>query len=190
MKKIIGLFTVLLLVLLIGFVLFRLIMTRTATTEAIYIELPIEVMMKEADSIFTGKVTQISETRWNQDNGRFWTEGLPYHTVTLSLISPIVGTHQEEVVITVIGDSPLDSEESGLSIESGQSLSVGDEIAVFARETEIVWREPATRPVTMFMSSPTLSTLLKGEDGLYHAANGEKYSLDEFVTQVQKNRGG
>lgn len=190
MKKIIGFFIVLVLVLLVGFVTFRLMSARSVTTEVLYIELPIEIMMQEADSIFTGKVIHISETRWNQDNSRFWTEGLPYHTVTFSLISPIVGTHQEEVVITVIGNSPLDSEESGLSIESDQSLNVGDEVAVFARETEIVWREPVRRPVTMFMSSPTLSTLLKGEDGLYHAANGEKYSHDEFVTQVQKNRGG
>lgn len=189
MKKIIGFFTILTLILLVGFAAFRLMPTRGVTTEASYIELPIEMMMQEADSIFTGKVIHISETRWNQDNGRFWAEGLPYHTVTFSLISPIVGTDQEEVVITVIGDSPLDSEESGLSIESGQSLSIGEEVAVFARETEIVWREPARRPVTMFMSSPTLSTLLKGEDGLYHAANGEKYSHDELVTQVQKNRG-
>lgn len=167
--------------------LLPLVLVRFVRTEASYVEYPVKTMMSEADVIFLGQVVNIGETRWNQENGRYWNGGLPYHDITLSLAQPIVGDMNEEVKLTVIGNSPLDGSEDTL-LASDHALAMGDEVIVFARNTEFAWRRPERIPAIMFMGSPQTSILTKEEDGLYHSINGDVYSLEDFIAEVGEQK--
>lgn len=193
MKKILkvgSLFAAGILVLFIaGSLLFPLIATKFVRMEASYAEYPVETMMGEADLIFQGQVVSIGNTRWNQDNGRYWSDGLPYHIVTLSVIEPIVGEFvgDEEVELIVIGNSPLDSRQDTI-LESENNLHSGDKIVVFARDTEFAWRQPERIPAIMFMGSPQTSVFIEAEDGLYHSIDGDAYSVDGLIEEIQEER--
>lgn len=164
---------------------FPLVASKFIMMEASYVEYPIDTMMTEADSIFLGRVAEVSETSWNQENGRYWDGGLPYHELTFAVIQPIAGNVKDNVSLTVIGNAPLDTD---AVLESDHTLQIGDEVIVFARNTEFTWREPARVPAVMFMGSPETSVLSRGEDGLYHSINGDVYSLDDFIEQVNLKR--
>lgn len=163
--------------LLAGKALLPLVARQFVTVQASYVEYPVETMLTEAPIIFVGQVVEISETRWNQDSGEFWAGGLPYHQVTLAVVQTIAGEVEEKATLTVIGNHPLDDE---AAMQSDHSWRVGDEMVVFARQTELTWREPERMSALMLMGSPQSSVLLKGEDGLYHAASGEAYTLADL----------
>ncbi|VAW31134.1 hypothetical protein MNBD_CHLOROFLEXI01-4461 [hydrothermal vent metagenome] len=169
--------------LIVGKFAFPLVVNRFITMEASYVEYPVETMIMEADIIFLGQVAAVSETRWNQENGQYWNDGLPYHEVTLSVIRPIAGELEDEVRLTIIGNNPLDKE---FVLESNHALKANDEIVIFARDTEFTWREPKRIPAIMFMGSPNTSILAKGEDGLYYSVNGDSYSLDDLINEVKQ----
>lgn len=164
---------------------FPLVAGKFVTMEASYVEYPIETMMTEADIIFLGGVTEVSETSWNQENGRYWDGGLPYHDLTFAVIQSIAGNVKDNFTLTVIGNAPADTD---TVLESDHTLQIGYEVIVFARNTEFTWREPERVPAVMFMGSPETSVLIKGEDGLYHAINGDVYPLDDFIEQVNQRR--
>lgn len=193
MKKVHKFSLVLVVVILVAFVVGRvylpLLASKFVRIEASYAEYPVETMITEADEIFLGRVTEISTTRWNQENGQYWVEGLPYHQVALSIIRPIVGERTDEIVLTVIGNNPLDSGQD-IVMESDNSLRIGDEVIVFARETEFVWRKPERVPAIMFMGSPRTSIMIKEEDGLYHSINGDVYSLEDLQNAVEQKKEG
>ena len=153
--------------------------------EASYVEYPIETMMTEADIIFLGRVAEVSETSWNQENGRYWDGGLPYHNLTFAVLQSIAGDAQDDVSLTVIGNAQLDTD---AVLESDYTLQIGDEVIVFARDTEFTWREPERVSAVMFIGSPETSVLSSGEDGLYHSINGDVYALDDFIEQVNQKR--
>ncbi|MCZ7666893.1 MAG: hypothetical protein M5U34_06525 [Chloroflexi bacterium] len=164
---------------------FPMFVSKFVTMEASYVEYPVETMMTEADAIFLGRVAKVSETSWNQENGRYWEEGLPYHDLTFAVIQSIAGDVKDNVSLTVIGNAPLDTD---AVLESDHTLQIGDEVIVFARNTEFTWREPERVPAVMFMGSPETSVLTKEDDGLYLSINGDVYSLDDFIEQVNQKR--
>lgn len=190
MKRILKIVSVVLvLVLLVVFVANKWVLPAVASRflkiEASYIEYPLETMMSEADMIFQGQVVEISQTRWNQDSGEYWDGGLPYHEIVLAVGQPIVGDVQDQAKVTVLGNAPLDDQ---VVLEGGHSLQVGDELVVFARQTELAWRESERVPALMFMGSPESSMLTQKEDGLFYAIDGQFFSLVELVAQIQQKR--
>ncbi len=199
-------------------------------TESIYFTQ--EELFKGADLIFAGKVLDISPTRWNQDSGEYWTEtteegmtaegeqltttlsAWPVYEVRLSVTQPIIdkiGVNQE-VVLTLLGKSPIEAvindTTNGIQVDAETvNLQIGQELVVFAIQTELAWRGP-NRPVELITNPDGTSYfdvgrrsiitlmgvhanayLLKGSDGLYYhsekATNRqEPISLDSLTQDI------
>lgn len=84
---------------------------------ASYADVSIDEQIKEANIIFAGKITDISATQWNQDNGKYWEEvvvdeigetvytATPFFTIKLLMDQPVFPDTKlnDSVVITVVG---------------------------------------------------------------------------------------
>jgi hypothetical protein len=199
MKRSVKIISILCAVLLVGVwagtAALRFVMTRFITAEASYAGVSFERMLTRPDFIFAGKVLEIGDTRWNQNNGLPWMGdgALTYHTITCSVNHPIVGhvregSARDKVVLAVIGNPEPGSDKRHVVLENDYSLNVGAEIVVFARQTELVWRKPDRMPMTMLMGYPAHSILIKGEDGSYRSPRDGPYTLDALAKQVQEKR--
>lgn len=194
MKKAIIYSSIFLLFVLLGtFAAYRYVLPGFAVVDASYAAVTAESMMRDADLIFLGEVVDISPTRWNQDNGRYWDDGMPYYHVTVSVIEPIIGEAKREVVLTVLETSPVDN--ALQTIESDEStevrdkhLQVGDRAVFFAQQVEIPWRSPERLPATVFMGYPQGATFLEGADARYYSMDGESFSLDELAAEIAQKR--
>lgn len=163
--------------------------------ELVYEEISFDEIIKTANLIALVNVVDISRTVWNQDNGEIWYEEpttssdpiisspLQIHYVTFEVLQMIIGSNQpeEKFILTVVGQSPIDG-------NSDNHLEVGQEGILFARNTELTWRD-GTKPVMMFMGIPGQSFLVKQAGGLF---TGElvktPISLDELIAQVEQAR--
>jgi len=166
---------------------------------ASYADVSIDEQIKEADIIFAGKITDISVTQWNQDNGKYWEEvvvdeigetvytATPFFTIKLLMDQPVFPDTKlnDSVVITVVGISPLEK----ISEDVENTLQVGNEVVIFARQSELTWRE-GSRPILQLMSEPQKSFFLLGDDGLYRTEQIEEkaVSLDELVERIAQKR--
>lgn len=174
--------------------------------EASYANVSIDEQIEVADVIFVGAVIHISETHWNQDSGEYWEEvvydeigdtryvGLPIYTIELLVKQPIVGNMQQNdsLIITVVGASPL--EDNHESVDNEYVLQDGDNVVMFARNSELAWRE-GTKPILQLMSAPEQSYFLQGDDGLYRTAQlnarnqpEKAVSLDDLLTRIAQKR--
>lgn len=154
-------------------------------TDAIYAGYSPTQMMSESDVIFAGTVKDISASSWNQDSKNPWSDGLVYHTIEMELITSVVGefsTDNPIVTLTVIGSSPVERE------DTDHNLQVGDEVMVFARDTEFAWREGGRIPATMFLGMPSQSAWLKNKDGYYEAPDGKLYTLSDLTATIINER--
>ena len=174
---------------------------------ASYAYVPFVEMIKYADLILTGQVTNIGETKWNQDSGEYWEEtfkdeigettipALPYYEVTISpaqIIVDALGINEDQLVVTVVGMS------------GENNLKTGDEMYTFVRQGEMAWYdgnvtynaktysfETGWKSVLFFTGAPDQSYLLKGPDGQYQfVENYEQlgpFSLDELINLIQEN---
>jgi hypothetical protein len=204
-------------------------------TESVYFTQ--EELVAEAELIFAGKVLTISPTRWNQDSGEYWTEtteeGItaegerlttthspwPVYEVKLSVTQPIVDEIGvgSEVVLTLLGKSPIDDAtndaENTIQVDAETvNLQIGQELIVFAMQTELAWRDPerpielktksdgtsyfdiGTRSIITLMGVSDNAYLVKGSDGLYYhseeATNRqEPISLDSLIQDIFQKRG-
>lgn len=133
---------------------------------------------------------------------------LPLHQITFADVRPIVDSVglDETVVLIALGNSPADA----TTRPADHTLQVGDEVIVFARQTEMQWWDGAPpqllegqqgsyyevgqREVLMFANAPDASYLRLGEDGLYHAQypsleyDQGPASLDELVSKIAQLR--
>jgi len=184
-----------------------------------------EDVIKSAGVIFLGKVRRVSPTRWNQDNGEYWEEvtkegayetrhtAMPVHEIEMevtSLIADEIGVG-ETVVLTAIGKSPNDTSSVAtdtvrLAGSPDHLLGDGSEALIFARQTEIAWRdgnpirlvepEDGSQPYFEVGRKAVIQLtpgayLLRGEDGLFYSPeNGDwsRASLDTVLQQVQQVR--
>lgn len=189
-----------------------------------YAYLPFETMIKEAEVIVAGKVIAIGETRWNQDSGQYWEEtfpsngyetvvsALPYYEITMSvdhLLADSLGVKDSQLVIIVIGPSPIDHQAEASSIHPKS----GDDIVAFVGQGEIGWRsgqitynkddgslETGRKAALLLMGGPDNSHLLKNADNLYDrpSAKDSPYppaeeltapiSLETLAKMVQEKR--
>lgn len=211
--------------------------TISVDLEAEQIFLSREAMFEEADIIFVGKVTNISPTKWNQDSGEYWQEvteeGLtengesattthsawPVHELEVAVGQAIVDEVgiDEKVTLTLLGKSPVDSNQAddgqNVQIEGDatHAIQLGDEILVFAVQTEIAWRDPnrpielvtneegvtyfdiGKRSIIAFVGIPSDSYLIKGDNGLFYPVEGatesyEPTSLEQLIKTISEKR--
>lgn len=149
-----------------------------------------EQLISEEDVIFVGSLKDISPTKWNQDSGEYWTDESPaptavvqYHTLTFDVSQFIINkTKQQDlksVEITVLGPSPLDK-------NADYSLSVGDNVVVFARETELAWKEGNHRkPIIEIATAPELTFFVQFDkpDGPYSGKIIRDLGKGDFTTE-------
>jgi len=149
-----------------------------------YVYLDEEQAIDHADAIFLGQVVNVSPTRWNQDSGRAWNQGLQIHTVAVEVIEAIVDEVDldKRATITVLGESPLAG-------GADHNLSVGERAIFFIRQTDLAWREGGTRPILEFISAPTDSYYRQRGDGLFDGRPGTPpISLEEVTGQISQRR--
>lgn len=170
--------------------------------EFTYTDVSFEERMQQAQVVLAGKVLSISPTKWNQDSGDYWEEeidgtlysALPYYEIEVSteqLLSPSEGIGQS-MIITVLGTAPNKNEAveaDGLAVigESPLPLAIGDQVVVFARQTDLAWRD-GSRAVWYFMGDPAQSFMTMGEDGLYTVpGSGQKgTTITEIADALNK----
>lgn len=163
----------------------------------------LEDMVTYSQLIFVGQITDISPTTWNQDSGEFWNDeetgevfALHVHTVELGIVQSIVNelSASDSVQITTIGGSPID----GVILEVGENqyqigddpgaYQVGDQVLVFARQTDIAWRG-GTKSVLYFVPEVDMFTI--DEDGVYNGNYLEEpVALQELIDQILAFRSG
>lgn len=115
-------------------------------------------MIDSADAIFVGRVTDISPTTWNQDNGQYWEQeiegttmnAMPVHQLAVAVLEPIkdeIGLG-ETAVLTINGKSPADdgpvpiSDSLELGGTADYDLKVGDQLVLFVEQREFAWWNP------------------------------------------------
>lgn len=146
-----------------------------------YMSLPLPIRINESSSIFTGVITSISPTLWNQDSGEYWEDtsqdgttryvALPYFTLGISSTTPLFGKIPviNRSFVTILGKSPSECNQVLAS-----SLKIGNKVIVFTRMTELAWRYEQKKQILGLIADPTQSILIQGNDGLFH----ETYQSD------------
>jgi len=150
----------------------------THITEFIdYAYLPEKELVKASGVIFVGKVSEITPTRWNQDNGQYWLDESPDGLITYGpamqlhsikfrpsqfIVNKLGLNATSELEITMSGANPKDE---GAPIE--YELAPGDEVVFFAHQTDLTWRGDSTRQVMMPPTAPSFSYFKQQADGLY-----------------------
>ena len=156
-----------------------------------------EELIDRSAVIFEGKVLSISPTFWNQDSGEYWYDdgvGLQLHTLEVEVLRPIVDTlgMQKQVIIYILGSSPLDggAEGDGTTIHQGSGnyeMTVGDQVVFFAGQIELAWREGGTRK--LLMSYPPLDTFVQRPDGTYYDPwDYGSISFEELLGEIAARR--
>lgn len=153
--------------------------------------------IKSADRAVHGVITEVSSTQWNQDSGEYWEDfsedgttrmpGLPYFTIRLSEATDLVGRRGpagREIVVTVLGISPLDA-------EGEYTFRTGDELVALVRRTDLTWRD-GNRRIVQFIGNPVQSYFYKAEDGQFYLAdpnqNKKGLILEELRGAIQERR--
>lgn len=153
--------------------------------EASYAELPLPLMMTEADLVFVGEILDIGPTRWNADHDRAWPGGLPFHEVRFAIRDTLVGAPAKQVTLLVHGNNPADQRQQ---MEAETELLVGDRLLVFARQTRLAWNEDQTIPATMLIGRPGSSVLYETEPDRFAAEDGQVYALPELQDEITWRR--
>lgn len=121
--------------------------------ETSYALLPPDEMIGTADAIYSGRITAISPTQFNQDSDLGSTQtALPIFTVEMTVDEVFVDDIglAETAVLTQVGNSPL-------AQDSDWSLRVGDEIIAFVVQ----------RRALRFSNAPADTYLLRQANGRY-----------------------
>jgi hypothetical protein len=156
----------------------------TVVQDFTYIKFSDTETIDRADAIFLGKVVSISPTRWNQDSGAPWNDGLLIHEIEFEVIRPIVDTIGlgEQATITMLGNSPLDG-------YAENNFEIGSQAVIFVRQTDLAWREGGSRPISQLVGDPVDAYYLQRNDGLYQGRPGKAaQSFNEIVNQVRQKR--
>lgn len=170
-----------------------------------YVTPAYEQLVNEADIVFVGTLTDISPSKWNQDNGKYWidespdrvTTPLQYHTLRFDVSQLIINKTKlqdlKNIEITILGPSPLEK-------NADYSLSVDDNVVIFARETELAWQEGNHRkPIIEIATAPDFSIFVQF-DKLHSTYSGKiihdlgkgdfatediSLPLQDFILQIQ-----
>ncbi|MEM8533756.1 MAG: hypothetical protein AAGF95_23130 [Chloroflexota bacterium] len=146
--------------------------------EASYTALTRGQMITQSDAIFVGQVRDISSAQWNQDNGEYFedhkTFQILYHDIEVHVVRSIVDSLNldDVVTVTVLGNSPAGSIDSGPEIRSDpeHSLQTGDQYVFFVVKRHMGWKNDPTGPeetrlILRFITAPSISYLKKVDSG-------------------------
>ena len=144
--------------------------------------MPYEQIIDNSDAIFVGRILSVSCTSWNQDSGNYWDGGLPVYTMEVQLLQPIVDTLglSEQVTITQVGYSPLDTERAN-------ALVVGQQAVVFVVETDIAWRD-GLRRVLRTTNADTDSVIAIGDNSDPAQIDDEAVRLEGIIQGIAERR--
>ena len=171
---------------------------------ASYGVLPYEQLINRADVVFSGKLLNVSPSKWNQDSGKYWSDEsalrtatpLQFHTLQFAvsefIIDKIGAKSQETIEVVIIGPSPLDG-------NADYSLSTGDYVVVFAGKTEMIWQGGQMRPIIEVLTAPEFAFFVQSSDSggfyigkvVYDLGKGNfetrniSLPLQDIVSQVQ-----
>lgn len=126
-----------------------------------YAALPFDQLVKTSDVIFVGKVIELTPSRWNQDNGKYWQDGFQYHTVRFEVSQFIVdqiGASSQKTIEVMVG---------GMSIAEGNrdySLKLGDEVIAFAGLVDLAWKG-GTKSMLEISTTPSLAFIPRLQPG-------------------------
>lgn len=158
-------------------------------TQASYISLTYEQLIKGADIIFVGKLTNISPSKWNQDSNEYWEDDssprlatpIQLHTlqfdVSRLIIDKIGVESQKTIEVTVLGPSLMDG-------NTDYNLSIGENVIVFARRTDLIWRDGQTRPITEIVTAPSFAFFTESiNDGRFNGQVIHDLGKGNFATE-------
>lgn len=150
-----------------------------------------EQLINDADVVFAGTLKHISHSKWNQDNDEYWTDESParvttplqYHTLQFDVSQFIINKTEskdlKKIEITVLGPSPIDG-------NADYNLSIGDNVVVFARETELAWKEGSHRkPIIEIATAPELASFVQMDppNGPYSGKIIHDLGKGDFTTE-------
>ncbi len=162
-----------------------------ADQEFSYVTPAYEQLINESDIVFAGTLTDISPSKWNQDNNEYWTDESPdrvatplqYHTLRFDVSQFIINKTKlqdlKSIEITVLGPSPLGK-------NADYSLSVGDNVVIFARETELAWKEGNHRkPIIEIATAPDFAIFVQFNkpNGTYSGKIIHDLGKGDFATE-------
>lgn len=147
--------------------------------QASYAALPYEELINTADVIFVGKLIEISPTKWNQDSGEYWgEEAIQYYTLRFEVSEfvedKIGANNQKTIEITVLGPSLLDG-------NTDYNLQIGDEVLVFAGQTNLAWCDSGTKSVITLKTDPSLSFFIQNPNGNYEGQTVRLLGKGQFT---------
>jgi len=122
-----------------------------------YVALPFDELVKTSDVILVGKVIELTPSRWNQDSGEYWADGMQYHLIRIEASQFIVdniGASSQKTIEIMVG---------GESIAEGNydyNLNVGDEVIAFASLVDLAWRG-GTKSMLQVSTTPSLAFFVR-----------------------------
>lgn len=122
-----------------------------------YVALPFDELVKTSDVILVGKVVELTPSRWNQDSGEYWADGMQYHLVRIEVSQFIVdkiGASSQKTIEIMVG---------GESIAEGNydyNLNVGDEVFAFAGLVDLAWKG-GTKSMLQVSTTPSLAFFVR-----------------------------
>ncbi len=179
-----------------------------AAADVSYADVPLFAKVAQSPLIVTGTVIDVSATRWNQDDGKFWelTEtdaygeqivdsAVPYHTVVMQVdrvFANNLGVATDVLALTVIGMGSdqvaaydlNDAQTSGVISLASNTVSAleGDRVIAFVRKGQLAWRDGTMRPVLAPMGAPGSSVV--SEAVVNSGALDEVNSFAELLAEV------
>jgi hypothetical protein len=144
--------------------------------------MPFEQIIENSQAIFLGKVTDISGTSWNQDDGTYWGGGLPVYSIQAEVLQPIVDTlgMPEQVTVTQVGYSPLEHGPAA-------SLAAGQRAVFFVVQVDIAWRG-GPRRVLRTTNTDTDSILIVGDDRYPGQLDDQAARLESILHDIAARR--
>ena len=141
---------------------------------------PIETQITESALIVLGTIADISGTCYNQDGGEYFSNGLPYFEVRLTVddyLQQKIVIDAPELVLTAVG--------YGVSPNSEWPFAVGDQVLAFVVDRELAWQGNSRRPILRPFDDPTSSFLLAQPDGSFVSVGGYHAPLTLAAVRAQ-----
>lgn len=159
--------------------------------QALYYSLPEHEVIAEADHIAVGTIADVSSPRWNSDDGAKWSAslnkeargGAPSQPPAAFMYYNVVIDVEEywrhalsasdTITLTFVGTRPGEQ-----SADAARVIEAGNKIVVFARQTELGWRENWRKSALLASGAYQGVYLVRGDGSLLCADGGEDGGME------------
>lgn len=153
-------------------------------------------VVRSAEQVVHGIVTEVGPTRWNSNDGVYWGDVpsssavLPYHTVTIAPSDVLYDEHETlsastSVSIIVSRMSPVDA--SGCGATSVGPFAVGDEVIVFLEKRSMAWRSGGMRRFVQPVNDPYSAGFVAVGDGSFRAFNASVTTDGQTTNEIRSS---